>query len=99
MIKEVLEQCFVLDSLHVDKEEMHHPHKHILIDKEPVLIDFERAHYTEKPQNVTQFCQFLINQAELLNTKQIKIKKRQMIEVAKQYRKNSDIQPILKMLK
>jgi predicted Ser/Thr protein kinase len=41
IIKDVLEQCFVLDQLKVDKEEMHHPIKHIIITKKlkPIMID------------------------------------------------------------
>ena len=36
------------------------PMNTFLIDKKPVLIDFERAYYTKKPKNLTQFCQFLM---------------------------------------
>ena len=40
---------------------MHHPLKHIIIDKLgiPVMIDFERCHKTDKPKNVTQFVEFV----------------------------------------
>jgi len=50
----------------VNKFEMHHPTKHILIKagkpsrKTVVMIDFERCRWTEKPKNVTQFVQFLL---------------------------------------
>lgn len=66
LAKEVLDQCHVLDKLHVNKFEMHHPTKHILITagkpsrKTVVMIDFERCRWTEKPKNVTQFVQFLL---------------------------------------
>ncbi len=66
LAKEILEQCRVLDKLHVNKFEMHHPTKHILIKagkpsrKTVVMIDFERCRWTEKPKNVTQFVQFLL---------------------------------------
>ncbi len=60
VLLEVLQQCFVLDTMHITKEEMHHPYKHIIITKKkPVMIDFERARKTLKPQNVTQFCEVL----------------------------------------
>jgi release factor glutamine methyltransferase len=57
----VLGQCYLMDQLGVDKEEMHHPLKHIIIDKLgiPVMIDFERCHKTDKPKNVTQFVEFV----------------------------------------
>lgn len=62
MLLDVLEQCFILDKLKVNKEELHHPFKHIVIkenNSEPVLLDFERCYPTEKPHNVTQFIDFL----------------------------------------
>lgn len=61
VLKNVLKQCFILDKLKINKLEMHHPVKHIIIDKKPVLIDFERCYYTDKPKNVSQFCQFLMS--------------------------------------
>jgi len=57
--KEILRQCFILDKLKLNKMEMHHPLKHIIINKKINLIDFERTYKTEKPKNVTQFLQFL----------------------------------------
>lgn len=55
-----LRQCFTLDQLRVTKEEMHRPLKHIIVKgTTPTLIDFERAHKSDKPKNVTQFVQFL----------------------------------------
>ncbi len=65
LAKEILDQCRVLDKLHINKFEMHHPTKHVLIKagkpsrKTVVMIDFERCRWTEKPKNVTQFVQFL----------------------------------------
>lgn len=61
-LTELLKQCRQLDKLNVSKEELHHPVKHIIIrDSKPVMIDFERCHSTERPKNVTQFCQFLLS--------------------------------------
>ncbi len=63
VLKRMLEQMRALDLMRVDKEEMHHPFKHIIVKKGnlPVLIDFERCHVSLKPKNVTQFCQYLTN--------------------------------------
>jgi release factor glutamine methyltransferase len=57
----ILKQCFILDMMGVSKEEMHHPVKNIIVDSlgQPTLIDFERCTLTEKPQNVTQFVEFI----------------------------------------
>ena len=88
-IKNVFNQLYIMDSLKVDKEEMHHPLKHIIIDKKPVLIDFERCKITEKPKNITQFCQFIISGGTkvLLNQKGIKLNKDKIINLAKAYKK------------
>ena len=64
VILNLLEQCALLDSLGLDKEELHHPQKHIIVRKQddefvPVMIDFERVHNSKKPKNLTQFLQFL----------------------------------------
>lgn len=64
--KKILKQCFSMDEMGIDKGEMHHPIKHIIIRNipggpEPVMIDFERCKHAEYPKNVTQFCQYLCN--------------------------------------
>lgn len=57
----VMEQMILLDKLGYNKEEMHHPYKHIIISTtgKPVLLDFERCRKTIRPKNVTQFSQAL----------------------------------------
>jgi len=89
MIKDVFNQLFMMDKLKMNKEEMSHPPKHIIIDKKPILIDFERCHKTKKPANVTQFCSFLISNyiVNILKHKKIKINKKKMIDLAKRYKK------------
>jgi release factor glutamine methyltransferase len=59
VLLEVLEQCYVMDSLGVNKEEMHHPLKHIIVGKTITLLDFERCSRTDKPKNVTQVVEFI----------------------------------------
>ncbi len=56
----LLKQCYVMDEKRVNKEEMHHPLKHVIVDSgdNPVLIDFERCRQTDRPHNVTQFIEF-----------------------------------------
>lgn len=62
IISQILNQCRTLDKLKISKEEMCNPYKHIIITSKSkaVMIDFERAHYSEKPCNVTQFFQYLM---------------------------------------
>ena len=61
IIDDLLQQCYKLDLLKVNKEEMHHPHKHIIIDKNQhaTMLDFERCSKTEKPSNITQFVEYI----------------------------------------
>ncbi len=91
VLKNLFEQLFTMDKLKINKEEMSHPPKHIIIKKnKPVLIDFERSHYTLKPSNVTQFCNFLISKyiSTLLKNNRIKINNKKIIKFAKIYKIN-----------
>lgn len=90
ILQNILDQLFILDSLCINKEEMHRPIKHIIIRKDtPILIDFERCHKTKKPKNVTQFCQFLMsdNIQQILKDKGIRIDKKKTINICKLYKK------------
>lgn len=68
VFKNVFEQMYTLDNLGLNKEEMHHPVKHIVVQKnrKPVLLDFERCKARPQSHNVTQFAQFIIS-GRLLN--------------------------------
>ena len=99
LIKKVLftvfKKCRKMDQLKINKEEMHHPRKHIIVElrkKKPIvtLIDFDRAHKTQKPKNVTQFCQYLIStkMIGLLEEKGIFIDKGVMLHKAREYKHN-----------
>jgi len=82
VVKEVLRQCRALDKLKVDKLEMHHPVKHILIkkNKKVVMIDFERCKYSLYPKNVTQFVQFL-------SQLDFKVDKEKLKKILKEYKR------------
>ena len=81
-----------LDKLKINKEEMHHPYKHIVVNKrdEAALLDFERCHHSEKPHNATQFSMFLISGylGDILKDKKIKINKKKIIDLCKKYKKD-----------
>jgi len=103
-IKNVFNQLYIMDKINMDKEEMHHPLKHIITDKNPVLIDFERCRKTIKPKNVTQFCQFVTSSltCPLLKLKEIKINKDNIIMLAKKYKKDmsrKNLNQILNLIK
>lgn len=102
VIREILIQCYHLDKLGVNKEEMHRPLTNVIITKkdEPVLIDFERMYKTKKPHNVTQFCQFLINRVAFLNKKGFKLNRNKIIASASRYKRDLDLfKEILKMIR
>lgn len=94
-IKKILVNCFKqcrkLDLLGADKDEMHHPFKHILIShNRPVFLDFERMHHVKEPKNVTQFCQCLSHNTfnKLLRKKDISIDKEKIRDLAKAYKQD-----------
>lgn len=64
----VLQQCFQLDQLGIQKEEMHRPQKHIILGThgQVTLIDFERCYRKKNPHNVTQFVEFICRTGPLL---------------------------------
>ncbi len=88
VLVDVLEQCFILDQMKVNKEEMHNPLKHIIIDAKnmPVLIDFERCYETEKPHNVTQFVDFIGKRQKLLLKKGFAFGLKELREAAVKYK-------------
>jgi HemK-related putative methylase len=91
VIDKLFDQIFQMDKLGINKFEMHHPIKHILIENNnPVQIDFERARHTDQPKNVTQFCDFLISKdmTKLLANKKIKFDSDELINAAKDYKKD-----------
>ena len=87
----VLKQCFALDELQVSKEEMHQPYKHIIIGKTIKMIDFERMHSTEKPQNVTQFVQYICSLSDVLIGKGIYVNIHSLRRLAQKYKKFPDL--------
>ncbi len=88
---DVLQQCFTLDQLGVNKEEMHHPVKHIVVKDVPVLLDFERVYKTNKPKNVTQFVQFICSIAPLLKKKGLLVNVHTLRRYAREYKQFPDI--------
>jgi release factor glutamine methyltransferase len=57
---EIMRQCVLMDKAGIQKEEMTHPYKHIIVTKKSaVLIDFERSKYSLKPHNVNQFTEYI----------------------------------------
>jgi len=98
---DVLKQCNEMDKMKIDKEEMHHPYKHILVFKgKQTMIDFERTHKTKKPKNVTQFLQFIgSGYIDMdLRKKRIYMNRKILIRIAREYKHSLDIKPVLKFI-
>lgn len=90
--KKVFEQCYALDKLRINKQEMTRPMKHVLVNKNKItLIDFERARKVEDAHNVTQFCQFVGNQV-------MRDRKQEWIMLAQEYSKHRNERVFKKML-
>jgi predicted Ser/Thr protein kinase len=87
---DILGQCRSMDELGINKLEMTHPTKHILVRKgKPVFIDFERCRYTQKPKNVTQVIQWMTGAEvqSLLQAKGLIIDRQVMLTHAKEYKR------------
>ena len=91
-LKKIFDECRLLDKLKIDKKELTNPYKHILIGRNPVMIDFERARFSENPKNISQFSQFLMSNKiyEILIKKGIKINNSKLINAVKKYKKSYD---------
>jgi putative serine/threonine protein kinase len=89
VLKEVFLQMRALDKLGLNKEEMHHPLKHVVVTPrgKAVLLDFERCRPGAKVHNVTQFCQFLRSTAfnALLRERGVSIDGERLMALAKAY--------------
>lgn len=112
VLKNVLEQCQRMDELGVNKFEMTHPYKHILVRRQKTvdgktapeteqhstqdsdsssplavtMIDFERCKNTEKPKNVTQFCQYIGRIQPLLEKTGLLVSEEEIRELGKAYK-------------
>ena len=101
VLKSVFQQCYVMDKLKINKEEMHHPLKHIIVDKDynATLIDFERSYETEKPHNVTQFADFVGKFRPMLVKKGFDFDLKELREAAAEYKESYNAKEFEKILK
>ena len=102
VLAEILGQFRELDLLGVNKEEMHHPVKHILVrGKKVTMIDFERCRFVHSPQNVRQFCQFLMSGrvSASLRQKGIAFDRPKIISLLKDYKADDSDRNFKRVLK
>jgi release factor glutamine methyltransferase len=94
ILEKILIQGLTMDQLGVSKQEMHHPHKHIIVSSkdevnrkdEPIMIDFERCKETLAPTNVTQLVEWLCRSKNELGQKGIKVKVELLRTAAQAYK-------------
>ncbi len=101
VIFHLLQQCFILDQMRITKEEMHHPHKHILVTRlqQPVLIDFERCHESTTPQNVTQLVEFIGRIRKELGEKGLMMNEQTLRSLSQAYKKDQTAENLQKIIK
>lgn len=100
LIQKIFQQCFILDQLGVNKKELHHPVKHIIVNKQnhPVMIDFERCKRTLDVRNVTQLVEFLSRNKSFLEEKNFKIDIETLRKLANDYKKEIGYSRLEKIL-
>ncbi len=98
VIWQLIDYMFLLDLLRLNKQEMNHPHKHILVKQiikgntskyKPYLVDFERARISNNPKNLSQFCSFITGSyfTKDIKSKDIAIKKDKIRRLIKEYKR------------
>ncbi len=68
----ILDVCRTLDLLGIQKGEMNHPDRHIILSERIVFVDFERSVFKNRPSNLTQFSVYLNSKLELMDEGELK---------------------------
>jgi len=77
VLRDVLEQCWRLDTIGLDHGELSRAPKHIIIDRDNKahIVDFETASVQRRVSNVTSVCQYLFIGSQTAKTIQRKLGK------------------------
>ncbi|SHO43457.1 putative serine/threonine protein kinase [Nitrosotalea sinensis] len=104
VIKNVLEDCHTLDTIHLDHGELSYIHKHVIVGKSPCIIDFESSSTNRRTSNVTAATQSIFIGSALSSIVKNIIKipdKKKMIGPLKKYKHDQsreNFEDILDML-
>ena len=103
VLRNILEQCWLLDGVGLDHGELSHAPKHIIIDgkNRPFIVDFETASLNRKPSNVTSICQFLFISGLVAKKVSGKIGERNraaIIEALRRYKSDATLENFEKVL-
>ena len=104
VVRQVLENCHTLDTIHLDHGELSYIHKHVIVGKSPCIIDFESGSTNRRTSNVTSATQSIFIGSALSNIVKNIIKipnKKKLIDPLKKYKHDQsreNFDKILKML-
>ena len=104
VVRQVLEDCHTLDTVHLDHGELSYIHKHVIVGKSPCIIDFESSSTNRRTSNVTSATQSIFIGSVLSNIVKNIIKipnKKKLIGPLKKYKHDQsreNFDEILKML-
>jgi putative serine/threonine protein kinase len=104
VVRQVLEDCHTLDTIHLDHGELSYIHKHVIVGKTPCIIDFESGSTNRRTSNVTSATQSIFIGSALSSIVKDVIKipnKKKLIDPLKKYKHDQsreNFDEILKML-
>lgn len=103
VLREILEQCYQLDSIGLDHGEMSNASKHVIIDHadKPFVVDFESASLNRRPSNVTSMCQFLFlgrKTAKIVVAKMGVENRKQIVEALRSYKSSMKYEQFCRVL-
>jgi putative serine/threonine protein kinase len=104
VVRQVLEDCYSLDTIHLDHGELSYIHKHVIVGKTPCIIDFESGSTNRRTSNVTSATQSIFIGSALSSIVKNIIKipnKKKLIDPLKKYKHDQsreNFDEILKML-
>jgi putative serine/threonine protein kinase len=102
LLRDLLEQCWRLDTIHLDHGELSHAPKHIIVESgyKPVIVDFETASTDRRPANVTSIAQFLfLSEFSPLIVRKIGLKdKKHLIDCLRRYKRDINRDNILEVI-
>jgi putative serine/threonine protein kinase len=104
VVRQVLEDCHTLDTIHLDHGELSYIHKHVIVGKSPCIIDFESGSTNRRTSNVTSATQSIFIGSALSSIVKNIIKipnKKKLIDPLKKYKHDQsreNFDEILKML-
>ncbi len=89
VVRQVLEDCYTLDTIHLDHGELNYIHKHVIVGKSPCIIDFESGSTNRRTSNVTSATQSIFIGSALSSIVKNIIKipnKKKLIDPLKKYK-------------